>query len=50
MHNASTFASPLQSLDEWEDDLLVRYPEPKNSPQKKTPQTIEITMIRPVTR
>lgn len=27
--------SPLASIEEWEDDLLVRYPEPKNTETKK---------------
>jgi inositol oxygenase len=27
--------SPLASIEEWEDDLLVRYPEPKNAEPKK---------------
>ena len=26
--------SPLASIEEWEDDLLVRYPEPKNETKK----------------
>jgi len=28
--------NPLQSLDEWEDDLLVRYPDPETIVQHKT--------------
>jgi inositol oxygenase len=28
--------SPLASIEEWEDDLLERYPEPKNATTKKT--------------
>jgi len=28
--------SPLASIEEWEDDLLVRYPEPKNVETTKT--------------
>ncbi len=28
--------NPLESLDVWEDDLLERYPEPKNAPKSKT--------------
>ena len=27
--------SPLKSMEEWEDDLLVRYPEPKSSTKSK---------------
>jgi inositol oxygenase len=27
--------SPLGSMDEWEDDLLIRYPEPKNAEKSK---------------
>ena len=27
--------SPLASIEEWEDDLLVRYPEPKNAEKKE---------------
>ena len=26
--------APLQSIEEWEDDLLVRYPEPKDKQAK----------------
>ncbi|GMQ25151.1 hypothetical protein Aoki45_18330 [Algoriphagus sp. oki45] len=26
--------SPLQSIEEWEEDLLVRYPEPKSKQEK----------------
>ncbi|CAN5483652.1 hypothetical protein BH10BAC2_BH10BAC2_11330 [soil metagenome] len=29
-------ANPLESLDEWEDDLLVRYPDPETIVQNKT--------------
>ncbi|MDB5246106.1 MAG: Inositol oxygenase [Segetibacter sp.] len=35
MENNTTFAEPLQSLDEWEDDLLLRYPEPKTIAKEK---------------
>ena len=31
-----TIAEPLQSLDEWEDDLLLRYPEPKSVAKDKS--------------
>lgn len=33
---ASTVVEPLQSLDEWEDDLLLRYPEPKSVGKDKS--------------
>ena len=37
--NATTFSNaeiaPLASLDEWEDDLLVRYPDPDSIAQAK---------------
>ena len=40
-------AMPLQSLDEWEDDLLFRYPEPKLATTEKKQESIGIMMNQP---
>ena len=32
---SNTVAEPLSSLDQWEDDLLLRYPEPKSVAKEK---------------
>lgn len=36
MSNVNPNATPLKSLDEWEDDLLLRYPDPENIAQSKS--------------
>lgn len=36
MISNSTIDQPLKSLDEWEDDLLLRYPDPKSVAKEKT--------------
>ena len=33
-------ATPLHSLDEWEEDLLVRYPDPETIAKGKTTERI----------
>ncbi len=35
MTPSTNLSEPLKSLDEWEDDLLLRYPEPKSSGREK---------------
>ena len=40
--------SPLASIEEWEDDLLVRYPEPKNTETKKQKKNTVIMKTRSV--
>jgi hypothetical protein len=40
-------AGPLKNLDEWEEDVLRRYPDPrKNCELQKPPKNTEITIIQ----
>ena len=38
--------NPLQNLDQWEEDILIRYPDPKNINAEKKKSSSEIMMKR----